>query len=1147
MKNRETFQTNPADYRLANQGIAKISYPPDPETLETLRDELSTFVCDGAYAKGLARILEAFLGATGKGGSAPAVWISGFFGSGKSHLASMLAAFWTNLEFPDGATAEGLVRDLPPDVKSPLRELRIAANRAGGVVAAGDTLGSGPSDPAEATLGIILRAVGLPSDLRAAQVAFWLADLEILEIVQRELGDRFHSDIRNFILSPRFQTAVLKAKPDLANSNKNLSSSLLSQFPEPPPVTIDLLVNMVRQALMLGRQELPLTLIVLDEVQQFIRQDPGLTLKIQTIVERLTDRFDGRILLVATGQQALSDVENLQKLLDRFTVHVSLGEADVDVVIRKTVLCKKPGADKHIREMLNANAGEISRHLIGSKLAHTVQDNEEAIRDWPLLPSRRRVWEHILRELDRTGLGGTLRGQLRTMLDAARTYGDEPLGHAVPVDFLYDRFATEAYNTGLLPGETRNRIEVLKNGGDKDQLKARILMLVYMLGRIATEADFHGVQSLPETISDLLIVNLSGEDELRKKVPDILDELQTDRSVIEVDGKWRLQTKESAEWEETYRNEEKNILTDQTNLVRMRRELLTKKIEDALASCATILHGDSREQRKIYRLQLDQKDQGDGIALQLHNGWNEDLIEVEMEIKAKSISDPTVYFLIPRHPSRDQELTMALTTWHTAKHVLQARVVPQTVDGKEARSAMLSRSNKSQLVAEEIVSDAIRKARVLQAGGKVIDETLPAEAVKKAAKNALARRYPQFSDSDHAGWGKVFDRAKRKNPDAIKEVDHSGAPEIHPVCKALLNDLGPGCRGSDLRSKYNSPPYGWSQDTVDGALLVLANAGFLRVTGDDGKPASLPDKRRPEFGKCTFRAEATIITIAQRVPVRTLLQEMKIGFEINQEQLVLTKLLDQLEAAARESGGKAPAPEAEQVPKLDMYKDLSGNALLAALAEDATMLCDKFKSCKAASKKIADRLVNWRLAEHLVSLGGKEQEADLENIRNDRQLLADPDSVPSLISEASHALRKKLNAAYAAWETAWTRGQERLNHDPIWARLLPDQKQSILQKCCLLKVTSPSVDTPQAIVEALSVRGLSEWENMCKALPTRIEEALAAADALLRPKSSLEPKARFILLPSVLVKSEPELDAWLTMVRTKIIEALPDGPVRPKL
>ena len=1140
MLNRETFLTDPTEYRLANQGVAKISFPPTPEAAETLRGELTTFVCDGAYANGVTRTLEAFLGSATSGSNAPAVWLSGFFGSGKSHLASMLAALWTNLEFPDGATAEGLVHHLPPEVAAPLKELRITARRAGGVVAAGDTLGTGPSDPVEATIGIVLRAVGLPSDLRAAQVAFWLADLGILDGVSASLGGTFDTDIRNFILSPRFSAAVLEAQPDLADSPKELRDQLRSQFPEPPAVTVDLLETMVRRALMLGRNELPLTLVALDEVQQFIRQDPSMTLKIQTMAERLASRFDGRVLLVATGQQALSDVQDLQKLLDRFPVQIALGEADVDAVIRKTVLRKNTSSEEPIRAMLSANAGEISRHLRGSRLAHTVQDDDEAVLDWPLLPSRRRVWEHILRELDRTGLGGTLRGQLRTTLDAARTYGDKPLGHAVPVDFLYGRFSTEAYNAGLLPSETRNRIETLLGRAETDQLKARVLMLVYMLGRIATEADQHGVRTKAEAIADLLVVDLAGEDDLRGKVPELLEELQADGAAIEVDGEWRLQTKESAEWEAAYRREENAALADQSGITRIRRELLDEEIDSSLAGAPSVTHGSGRQQRRIRRLRPDEKPPSDGIPLRLRNGWNEDLTSVKEEIEAASTSDPSVHLLTSRHPTRDNELTKALTTRRAAEHVLQLRGVPQTDAGREAQSAMQSRANRALAVAKEIVQEAVSRSHVYQAGGRRIPGP-PSEAVKAAATNALARLYPQFAEGDHAGWDRVRDRAVRKDPDAMKAVDHAGAPESHPVCKAMLTELGPGRKGSDLRTKFTNSPYGWSQDAVDGALVVLANAGLVRVTGNDGKPASLPDLPRQKLGTCTFRGETTVITIAQRMPVRGLLADAGITFEINQEHLALTALLERLEAAAGMSGGEPPAPEPEKVANIASYKSLSGNDLLAALAVDTTTLRDKLKAWKETAQTITARLPNWKLAERLVALGAVDQQGNVDHLRSERRLLAEPDPVPPLISASTETLRAKLNSAHAEWQSAWHKGEQRLAADPSWSRLCPEQKHTIRRECGLLMVKKPTVDTPIAVADAFTQRGLSEWENMAKALPARIGEALASAATLL------EPEAHIVSLPGAMLKSEEELDDWLVKVRDRVAKALTEGPVIPKV
>ncbi len=79
---------------------AKIVFPPQSGLVtETLGGELQTFVTDGEYGRGLIRILELFLAALGRGDQG-AVWISGFYGSGKSHLAKMLGALWDRFRVP---------------------------------------------------------------------------------------------------------------------------------------------------------------------------------------------------------------------------------------------------------------------------------------------------------------------------------------------------------------------------------------------------------------------------------------------------------------------------------------------------------------------------------------------------------------------------------------------------------------------------------------------------------------------------------------------------------------------------------------------------------------------------------------------------------------------------------------------------------------------------------------------------------------------------------------------------------------------------------------------------------------------------------------------------------------------------------------
>lgn len=161
MINREVFAKDPLKTSLPNGGVATLGEPSTDQEWEVLRYELSTFVCKGEYERGLDKMLSSYLANLDKG-TQPAAWVSGFYGSGKSHLVRVLEFLWRDVTFPDGATARGLV-NLPDGIQAHLRELSTVGRRGGGLWSAAGTLGAGAGDSVRlAILSIVLQSAGLP-------------------------------------------------------------------------------------------------------------------------------------------------------------------------------------------------------------------------------------------------------------------------------------------------------------------------------------------------------------------------------------------------------------------------------------------------------------------------------------------------------------------------------------------------------------------------------------------------------------------------------------------------------------------------------------------------------------------------------------------------------------------------------------------------------------------------------------------------------------------------------------------------------------------------------------------------------------------------------------------------------------------------
>jgi hypothetical protein len=167
-------------------------------------------------------------------------------------------------------------------------------------------------------------------------------------------------------------------------------------------------------------------------------------------------------------------------------------------------------------------------------------------------------------------------------------------------------------------------------------------MLVYMLGLIQGDAEFHGVRATVETLADLLIEDLSAGGDLRSSVPAALAALEETGAVMPIEGVWRLQTKEAAEWDAAYRAELRGVRNNPSELTSRRRAALDAALSESLKGLSAVAQGRSAVSRRLVRLG---RYSHHAPHVRVHNGWDETLRTVSTEIAAQQDTEATIHLL----------------------------------------------------------------------------------------------------------------------------------------------------------------------------------------------------------------------------------------------------------------------------------------------------------------------------------------------------------------------------------------------------------------------------------------------------------------------------------------------------------------------
>jgi hypothetical protein len=1148
MKNREVYSDDPASNSLLNQGVAKVNAPEDdPEGkarwLDTLRFELTKFVCEGQYEQGLIRILSTYLAHIDKA-EQPGVWVSGFFGSGKSHLVKMLQHLWIDFQFPDGAKARGLAK-LPTNVSDLLKELSTQAKRHSGLHAAAGTLGAGAGDSVRLeVLRIIFRSVGLPEHFAGAGFVMWLRHEGLEDAVRKHLAAAkrdFDLELANLYVSDAMAKAILAARPDFANKASEVKLLLEKQFPEKADVSIEEMVTKARQALA-SNGKMPCTLIVLDEVQQYIGDSVERAFEIDLLQRQFTSLLGAPVMVVATGQNALTGMPLLQRLQGDFPVTVELQDTDVEQVTREVVLKKKPSAEAVVKKLLEDHAGEIERQLSNTKIAFTTRDRQLLAQDYPILPVRRRFWERVLRAVDKAGTGAQLRNQLWVVYDAVKQTAELPLGNVASGAFIYDAsIKGSALKSGTLLQEISETIaSQIKE--DDGELRYQLCALIFLIGQLPHKGPADaGIRANADTLADLLVTDLNTPSaDLRKKVPELLKKLVASGEIMPVDDEYLMQTREGAEWNQAFQEARSKLLADAGKLANERSQLLTTHCSEVLKK-TKLTHGVSKESRRFaLHFGVGQAFQpDDSVPVWIRDGWEVEDKTVLNDARAAGDKAAVAYGFIPRNHA--EEIKQAIAACYAAEKALEIKGTPSSKEGIDAKKSMETRLTQAQQFRNGLILDLLDESTIYLAGGDPVSGMLLSTKVEDAAKSCLDRLYTQFHLADSPDWHKVIERAKKGDGDALAAVGHKGDPDAHPVCKALRAFIGAGKKGTDVRKQFAAPPYGWPQDAIDAVLMVLHLCGHLQAkSGSELVVKGKLDQKN--ITTAEFRVENDPPAKVQLIELRGLFKKAGLNTSPNQESVDAPKFLDNLLKLAEEAGGDAPLPKPPPTAHLSDLAHRVGNDQLKAIHGQRAQLEKEIADWQKQAKSIAERQPRWKqlaaLVEHAADLPvAAEVQPEVTAIEKNRSLLCNPDPAPALVDKTAAALREALNQAHAACEAGHEAGLNNLDASPTWQKLTPEQRYDALSAFDVREVPPVAAGTPEEILNTLRQTKLSELRALSDALPTRFGKALNAGAKLL------EPKAQPVTLPGGTIKNEEDLKEWLASAEERIRAKLKDGPV----
>ncbi len=510
------------------KGVIKIGQDDDTNVYQELEEYVVT--------KELSRHFSTFFDSYKKGinnhTDEMGIWISGFFGSGKSHFLKILSYLLENKEVKE----KKAVSYFDDKINDPmvLADIKMSGDVSADVVLF--NIDSKSDSDSKTNKELIVKVFNkVFNEMQGFSGSLpWLADLERQMVKEgtyenfkvrfNELaGSTWEESREDFFFE---EDNTVEALADTTKMSVEAARNWYHKAEENYSLSIEKFANKVKEYIESKGKEHHVIFLV-DEMGQYIGDDVGLMLNLQTVVEDLGTYCGGKAWVIVTSQQDIDSITRVRgndfsKIQGRFNTRLSLSSANVDEVIKRRILYKSDVA-KETLNLLYTEKEAILKNLItfsaDTPEMKTFKATEDFVEIYPFIPYQFRLLQSVFTAIRQHGASGKHlsegeRSLLSAFQEAAIKYKDKEEGSLIPFPAFYETIET------FLDHNIRTVFMYAEDNDRLTEIDVEVLKVLFLIKWVKE------MPSNMENISTLMVGHIDDDKvELKKEIEKSLGKL----------------------------------------------------------------------------------------------------------------------------------------------------------------------------------------------------------------------------------------------------------------------------------------------------------------------------------------------------------------------------------------------------------------------------------------------------------------------------------------------------------------------------------------------------------------------------------------------------------------------------------------------